>query len=61
MWPILAPLLVGRGIGGWRYMRAALLIILFGSVIVGLIYAGIFFNSARHLQEKHDAQHNSAH
>jgi hypothetical protein len=58
---ILAPLLVGRAVGGWRYIRAALLIILFGCVIVGVIYAAVFFDAARNLPEKHHVQHNSAH
>ena len=44
MWTFLAALLIGRATGGWRYMRAALLITLIGCVIVGLI------SRSRHFQ-----------
>jgi hypothetical protein len=60
MWSILTPLLVGRAIGGWRYIRVALLIILIGCAIAGLIYAMVIFNAALKTPEKHHVQHYSS-
>ena len=61
MWSMLSGLLIGRAIGGWRYMRAGLLIILFGCVIAGIIYTAVFFNAARSMPEKHHVQRHSSH
>jgi hypothetical protein len=60
MWTFLAALLIGRATGGWRYMRAALLITLIGCVIVGLIYAVVIFNAVRNMPEGHHVQHHSS-
>jgi len=56
MWFFLAPFLIGRATGGWRYMRAALLFMLIGCVIVGLIYAVVVFNAVRNTPEKRHVQ-----
>jgi hypothetical protein len=61
MWTFLAALLIGRATGGWRYMRAALLITLIGCVIVGLIYAVVIFNAVPNTPEEHHVQHHSTH
>ncbi|MGF7180437.1 hypothetical protein [Tunturiibacter psychrotolerans] len=61
MWSFLAALLIGRATGGWRYMRAALLITLIGCVIVGLIYAVVIFNAVGTTPEEHHVQHHSTH
>jgi hypothetical protein len=60
MWSILTPFLIGRATGGWRYMRVALLAILIGCAVVGLIYAAIIFNAVRKTPEKPHVQHYSA-
>ena len=61
MWPFLAPLLIGRATGGWRYIRVALAIILICCAIVGVIYAVIIFDAVLHTPEKHHVQLNSVH
>jgi len=42
-------------------LRYSLLIVIVGCLIVGVIYAAVFFNAARNLPEKHHVQHYSAH
>ena len=61
MWSLFAAFLVGRATGGWRYMRAALLIILMACVVVGFIYAIAMFNAVRSTPEGHHVQHHSSH
>jgi len=58
---ILTPFLIGRATGGWRYMRAILLLILVGCAFVGVIYAAIVFNAVRNTPENHHVQHSSSH
>ena len=58
---ILTPFLIGRATGGWRYIRAILLLILIGCAIVGVIYAAIVFNAVRSTPENPHVQHSSSH
>jgi hypothetical protein len=60
MGSFIAMLLIGRATGGWRYMRAALLVILIGAVIIGCVYAAIIFNAVRSTPENHHVQHHSS-
>jgi hypothetical protein len=50
-----------RRLGLARPLRYAILIVLFGCLIAGVIYTTIFLNAARSLPEKHHVQHISAH
>lgn len=61
MWSFLTPLLIGRATGGWRLFRAALLIILVGCVILGVIYATIVFRAIGNTPEKHHVQPHTSH
>ena len=58
---ILTPFLIGRAVGGWRYMRAILLLVLVGCAIVGVIYAVVVFNAVRNTPENQHVQPHSAH
>ena len=60
MWSFIAALLVGRATGGWKYMRAALIVIVIGCAIVGFIYAAVVFNAVRPTPEDHHVQHHSS-
>ena len=60
MWSILSAFFIGRAVGGWRYIRVALLIILLGCLIVGVLYAVLVFNAVRHTPETHHVQHHSS-
>ncbi len=54
-----AALLIGRATGGWRYMRAALVVILIGGVIAGFIYADIIFNAVHSTPRNHHVEHHT--
>ena len=60
MWSFLAPLLIGRATGRWRYIRVALAIILVGCAIAGLVYAAVVFNAVLKTSENHHVQQYSA-
>lgn len=59
MWSFLAPFFIGRAVGGWRYIRVALLVILIGCIIAGILYAVIVFNAVRSTPETHHVEHHS--
>jgi len=59
MWSILTPFLIGRATGGWRILRALLLLIVIGAAIAGVIYAAVVFNAVRNTPENHNVQHHS--
>ena len=61
MWQIISAFLLGRAVGGWRYMRIALLLVLFGCFMVGILYAVVVFNAVRNQPETHHVQHRSSH
>ena len=61
MWSFLTPLLIGRATGGWRFFRAAFLIIMIGCMIVGFIYAAIVFRAVSNMPEKQHVQPHSSH
>jgi hypothetical protein len=59
MWSIITPFLVGRGTGGWRYIRVALLFILLACLLAGVIYALVVFKAIQNRPEDHHVQHHS--
>ncbi len=61
MWSLLAPFLIGRATGGWRYMRVLLLIVLIGCFLAGLIYVVIVLNAVQSRPETRHVQHHSSH
>jgi hypothetical protein len=61
MLSFIAALLIGRATGGWRYMRAGLLLILIACVIAGFTYAAIIFNAVLTSPKEHHVQHYSTH
>lgn len=61
MWSLLAPFLVGRAVGGWRYIRVVLMVMLLGCIIAGFIYAIVVFRAIQSRPEGHHVQHHSTH
>lgn len=60
MWQIISAFLIGRAVGGWRYMRIALLLVLLGCSIAGVFYAVAVFNAVRSTPETHHVHHHSS-
>lgn len=60
MWSMLSAFFIGRAVGGWRYIRIALLVILIACIIVGVLYAAVVFNAVHNASETRHVQHHSA-
>ena len=61
MWQLISAFFIGRAVGGWRYMRIVLLVLLLGCLAVGFLYALVVFNAVRNTPETHHVQHQSSH
>lgn len=60
MWQLISAFLVGRAVGGWRYIRIALVVIVLGAIVAGVLYAVIVFNAVGNTPENHHVQHHSS-
>lgn len=61
MFWFLVDVLALRRLGLSRPFRYLLLVIFFGCLIAGLLYAVVVFNAVRNSSEPHHVQHHSSH
>lgn len=61
MWNYLYAFLFSRAVGRSRYLRYALLVLLAGAVVAGLIYADVFLNAVKERSQAPHAHTHSTH